>query len=274
MYLLVVKNKSGVGLIELLIALAIVSIMMTGVYFTYITFTKTALDTRQVAKSESEVNQALLKLEKLLQSAGFGISQNEPDVFVVDNSPTEITFKTLFGDKMEAGLWEVCVNNSRNVANNYPVVALSENENLIDFYDNTGTCSNGNILYVCKDSNSNGKCDYIDNVNDNYFYEKTLRLSANASVNYSWSKNCAPNTKNLLINNDPYLGCLADFVVERPNKKTVKLGIIYQKGNKKDTPISKTYNYDSLSGSYTLDAKQEYYRWKKVEIVLDLVNLN
>nr|WP_273266923.1 prepilin-type N-terminal cleavage/methylation domain-containing protein [Flexistipes sinusarabici] len=260
-----IKNNNGVSLIELLIALAIVSIMMTGVYFTYISFTKTALDTRQVAKSESEVNQALLKLEKLLQSAGFGISNSETDVFVVDNST--VTFKTLFGDKIEAGLWEVCINGERTLTEGYPVVALDENKSNQDFIShNTSSCDTGNILYVCK-SDDNQDCD------DPYFYKKELSLSANESNTYEWSKNCAPNTHNLLINNDPYLGCLADFIVERTND-TVKLGIIHQKGNRKDSPLSKTYNYDSLSGSYTLDSEQEYYRWKKTEIVLDLVNLN
>jgi|GEM_PF-5830287 len=261
-----VKNKNGLSLIELLIALAIISIMMTGVYFTYISFTKTALDTRQVAKSESEVNQALLKLEKLLQSAGFGIDKDENDVFVVDNN-TSITFKTLFGEKMEAGLWEVCTNGTRTLTDGYPVVELNEDRSNPDFisYD-TSSCDRGNILYVCK-SSDNHDCD------DPYFFSTEMRLSDNYSDTYDWSENCAPNTHNLLINNNPYLGCLADFVVERTDD-TVKIGIIYQKGNRKDSPLSKTYNYDSLSGSYPLKTEQEYYRWKKVEIVLDLVNLN
>lgn len=263
----ILRNKHGVTLIELLIALAIISIMMTGVYFTYISFTKTALDTRQIARTESEVNQALLKLEKMLQAAGFGISDGEPDVFTIDNSTPKITFKTLFGDKTEDGLWEVCTDGTRTLTNGYPVVALDENELNPDFISsNISSCDTGDILYVCK-STDNLDCD------DPYFYVKDLRLSSNESNTYDWSKNCAPNTHNLLINNDPYLGCLADFTVEWTND-SVKIGIIHQKGNKKKSPLSKTYNYDLLNGSYTLNGEQEYYRWQKEEIVVDLINVN
>jgi prepilin-type N-terminal cleavage/methylation domain-containing protein len=268
-------NKKGVTLIELLIAIAIVSVMMLGVYLTYTSFTKTAIDTRQIARSESEVNQALLKLEKLLQSAGFGIDERERPFFVVskklDNS-TSITFKTLFGDKIEAGLWEVCVNKTRIVTKNYPVVVLNEEKQLEESYSNTDNCRDGEILYVCKDSNNNGICDNIDDSNDNYFFEKELRLSADTSSNYEWSTHCAPNTRNLLLNNEPYLGCIADFKVDYTDN-TVKLGIIYQSGSKNNSPLSKTFSYDFFSESYTLTQNQEYYRWKKVEIILDLVNL-
>jgi prepilin-type N-terminal cleavage/methylation domain-containing protein len=263
-----VYNNKGLTLIELLAGLAIVSIMMVGVYLTYISFSKTALDTRQIAKTESEVNQALFKLEKLIQSTGFGIDKlNINNAFKVDNS--SITFKTLFGDKIESGLWEVCVDGKRYITKDYPVVVLNEEKKKKGSINAGGiNCGKGSIMYVCKD-NSSGECD------DPYYFEKELRLSANTSKNYDWSKHCAPGTHNLLLGNSPYLGCIADFQVDyNKDDKKLKLGIIYQNGNRKDSALSKTFNYDSLPKSYTLTSEQEYYRWEKSEIVLDLINLN
>lgn len=267
-------NKNAFTLVELLVALAITSIMMLGVYMTYISFTRKSIDTRQIAKTEAEINQGFFKLEKYIESAGFGIDIDK-QFLEINSTNDKITFTTLFAEKTESGLWEVCINGERSETVSFPVVALTEEKQYIKTIEkNIKNCNTGTILYVCKDSDNNGECD------DPYYYEITFRLSAKNSYNYAWSKHCAPGTKNLLMDinglSNPFLGCIADYNIEYDNNnKKLKIGIVYQKGLRQDSKISKTFDYELLgSDPYTLTNEQEYYRWQKSEMLIDLINLN
>lgn len=266
-------NKKGLSLVELLVALAITGVMMTGVYMTYISFTQKSLDTREIAKTEAEINQAIFKLEKYIESAGFGID-NDKQFFKINAANDNMSFTTLFAEKTESGLWEVCINDDKIETIGFPVVSLTEEKDYVTTINkSTDSCDKGTILYVCKDSNNDGECD------NPYYYEMTFRLSANTSNNYSWSKHCAPDTKNLLMDingiSNPFLGCVADYKIKYDNNiKKLIIGIIYQKGLRQKNKVSKTYDYDLLSGeSYTLTNDQEYYKWQKSETQIDLVNI-
>jgi prepilin-type N-terminal cleavage/methylation domain-containing protein len=268
-------NKNAFTLVELLVALAITSIMMLGVYMTYISFTRKSIDTRQIAKTEAEINQGFFKLEKYIESAGFGIDSDK-QFLKIKSTNDEITFTTLFAEKTESGLWEVCINGERSETVSFPVVALTEEKRYKETIERDNeNCNTGTILYVCKDTDNNGECD------DPYYYEITFRLSANNADTYAWSKHCAPGTKNLLMDingiSNPFLGCVADFNIEHDtnNDKKLKIGIVFQKGLRQDSKISKTFDYELLDNdSYTLTNEQEYYRWQKSEMLIDLINLN
>ncbi|KAA0259339.1 prepilin-type N-terminal cleavage/methylation domain-containing protein [Deferribacter autotrophicus] len=253
-------NKKGMTLIELIVGMGLFVIISSFIYVTYNTFYRSGTVQIAVSKTADDIRLTVLKLDKLIRSAGFGIDRNNVDNAVNVIGDT-LTFYTLFGDETDSGAWEVC---SGTKTLNVPCVELSENKVLKGKLSATDTfCNKGDILIRCRDANNDGVCD------DPYYYIRTIKLSVDQPYN-----DCAADTYNLLLDDNVILKCVADvkFVYDS-NSKVLKMGFIVQNGNRRKTPLSKTISYTIDNSSYAISGNLAYYRWIIIEDIIYLENL-
>lgn len=279
-------NRKGMTLVELLVGVAIFGIIMTGIYSTFITFQKGGYNEIKKAREGIREKVAFFRINKLLESAGFGIMDTDyPNAFVGDEA--SVNFMTLLGDDRFSGQWQVYPNVTINANLR---VSLNEKRQLSE--------SNGSVAFRCKGDTS---CD------DPYYYWIGLALSTvsnDASTNVDYRNNCAPNTFNLLYKRKtddpgtPILYCLADVRFEYgyedegqivwdadtttlgrglDDLRLVRLGFMIQNGGKRDDLSSNTNlsysTFQTNNDAVDLNEQMREYRWDIVEELIFMRNL-
>lgn len=276
-------NRSGMTLVELLIGIILLGIMMTGIYTTFISFYQGVGEVKVKEKTSYETKIGMSQVDKILTSAGFGISVLDYADSVTGSDGT-ITVNTMLGSEANSGNWMVYTGGVVGAAYT-PYMMMDQKRNVL------GSLDNGSIIYKCKDSDGNGACD------DPYYYSYTLGLSDNESKvsgdgsEYAY---CAAGTRNLNLSDSTLLPCVAKFVVNYRCNDTwqvapcsnlnelgsVRYGVIYQEGEIQERQISDTtISFNSIIDNTTaissidLSDDMRYYRWKVLENYLTMDNL-
>jgi prepilin-type N-terminal cleavage/methylation domain-containing protein len=229
-----IKGHKGVTLIELMITLAIFSIIMGMIYSVYNTFLKHATTERKVAKTELDVFNISWPLMKEIQLAGYGV----PSTTGVDVCPTALwttvmngktalgIYSTAAGDAQNAGKWAHVVSDTCRVTTTdiwtapRNVVVLSNLDNKRRLGRTTLTYDGGSAFL------SNCASSYEDNIAYwiPYDAEDTNPLECYNTI-YSWGTTdtapamCATDTGVLRrsvtsttsTNHDPILDCVLDL---------------------------------------------------------------
>jgi len=70
------KDQRGTSLVELMIAMAIFSLILGVIFTLYATMIKTSASTRKIAKVEGEITNTVWPIFKEIESAGYGVTAN------------------------------------------------------------------------------------------------------------------------------------------------------------------------------------------------------
>jgi len=103
-----IRDYRGITLIELMITLAIFSIILTAVYSVYISFLRHSTEERKIAKTELDVITTQWPLIKEIQTAGYGVpdSGSCTPAIIYPNEEGGLTIhSTAAGDAINAGKW-------------------------------------------------------------------------------------------------------------------------------------------------------------------------
>ncbi len=299
-----IKNKKGVSLVELMITLAVFSIIMSMVYSVYNAFLKHATTERKAAKTEMDVVNVAWPLVKEIQSAGFGVPSSGTCSSYIDVSGNELTIHSAAaGDSQHAGKWSY-VGSSCSVTG----LPASENVAVINNLDKSllvyTTVTGTNTLSVtCEEKYVNQIAYWIPNSNPGCYETKYYLYSGTAPAM------CAPNTLTLgrKVSTtagggtvQPMLDCALSLgyrfgcidtsgnLAWRTDKncgtaklRLVKIGMIIQSSPRRDSQVPATITlFEDLGATLqttinldSIDTSLRYYKWRKIEQTITLRNL-
>lgn len=298
-----IKNKKGGSLVELIITLAVFSIIMSMVYSVYNTFLKHAATQRKAAKTEMDVVNVAWPLIKEIQSAGFGVPSSGTCSSYIDVSGNELTIHSAAaGDSQHAGKWSY-IGSSCSVTG----LPASENVAVINNLDKSllvyTTVTGTTLSVTCDEKYVNQIAYWIPNSSPGC-YETKYALRPYSPLSEKPAM-CAPNTMKLsrsastsaTTNYQPMLDCALSLgyrfgcidtsgnLAWRTDKncgtaklRLVKVGMIIQNSPRRDSQVPATVTLfedlgAALQNTITLTADQRYYKWRKVEQTITLRNL-
>lgn len=123
------RNNKGVSLLELMITLAVFSIIITMIYSVYNTFLKTATAERKAVKTEMDVFNVSWPFIKEIALAGFGVPSTSgtcsPPLTVSGNVLT--IHSTAAGDAEHAGKWGYVVSSTCVISSTDLPISSTEN---------------------------------------------------------------------------------------------------------------------------------------------------
>lgn len=298
-----IKNKKGGSLVELIITLAVFSIIMSMVYSVYNAFLKHAATQRKVAKTEMDVVNVAWPLIKEIQSAGFGVPSSGTCSSYIDVSGNELTIhSTAAGDDKYAGKWSY-VGSSCSVtglpASENVAVINNLDKSLLVYTTVTGTTLSGTCdeKYVNQIAywipNSSPGCyetkyalrDYDAGTRPSMCESTTQKLSRSVSTtagstNYQPMLDCALSLGYRFgcIDTSGNLAWRTDKNCGTAKLRLVKVGMIIQNSPKRDSQVPATVTLfedlgAALQSTVTLTTDQRYYKWRKLEQTITLRNL-
>jgi prepilin-type N-terminal cleavage/methylation domain-containing protein len=303
-----IRDIKGVTLVELMVTLAIFSIIFGMIYSVYNSFLRQATIERKSEKTELDIVQTSWSMIKTIENAGFGIPQTGPCAYPIQLQSGELIIHTqAVGADRYAGRWsriekDCSVPNLSDLQDNEWVVILTgEDKKLLGYAQISGgkitpcnpTTHGGQFAYRVPD-NTFG-CYEIRYQLTNYnsgrrptMCENTgamvLRRSLSTSAQPVWNPfidcvypssgfnvrfGCIDSNGNLTWRIDPNCGL--------SKLRLIKLGILIQSSPRKDIqgPPSITLFEDlepSLRATINLTNEQRFYRWKKLEQTIILRN--
>lgn len=295
-----IKNKKGVSLVELMITVAVFSIIMSMVYSVYNTFLKHAATERKAAKTEMDVVTVVWPLVKEIQSAGFGVPSSGTCSSYINVSGNELTIHSAAaGDDKHAGKWSY-VGSSCSVtglpASENVAVINNLDKSLLVYTTVTGTTLSG----TCDEKYVNQIAYWIPNSSLGCYETKYYLYSGTAPAM------CAPNTLTLgrkvsttagggtvqpmldcalslgyrfgCIDTNGNLAWRTDRNCGTAKLRLVKIGLIIQSSPRRDSQVPATITLFGdlgtlLQSTVTLTPDQRYYKWRKIEQTITLRNL-
>lgn len=230
------KNDRGTSLVELLIAMAIFSLML-GVMFTlYATMIKTSSSTRKIAKVEGEITNAVWPLFKEIESAGYGVPANSfggsctPEISYTGgvNNGVLTIYSTAAGTQTSLtqtapGSWSFiigstcavciagtgCPGGGFNIGDTVSIISPSDKSSLITTSPFTTTVAAGGTLNGCQPTIWPGNIAYLSPAGG--CFDTVYTLSATTTTT------CASGTQQLMrssvavgssANYQPMLDCV------------------------------------------------------------------
>lgn len=298
-----IRNRKGTSLVELMVSLVIFSLVVSSMYSVYNALLKQATTERKVAKTEFDVINVAWPLLKEIQSAGFGVPSSGSCANAISVSGNELTIhSTAAGDSEHAGKWSYA-----DAACNVTGLPTSgENDVVvINILDRTrlGTTkvNSTNQLASCTETNKNNVAYWIPSGGTLECYE-TIYSLYNSGVAPA---TCAAGTTTLGRSasttagggvNQPMLDCVRDLdyrfgCIDSSGNLTwqastncgtsklrlMKVGAIVQSSLRRDSQVPAPITlFEDLSGqskTVTLTTEQRYFKWKKIEQLITLKNL-
>lgn len=307
------KDKKGFSLIELLLAMAIFSVIMAAVYSVYMAILKHATIERKITKTELDVITAVWPFVKEVHTAGLGVFSSGNCTPAINFSEGVLTIhSTASGDSKEAGKWS-------HVGEDCEVNEISNGENVV-------VINAGNKEYMGKGSVEGGKVnpckkDFYENASSIAYWVPPKILECYETKysmrNYESGTRpvmCGPATQKVsrsvsntgdstsyqpmldcVFGKDPQgdeglnfrFGCIsaagditwrADTNCGTSKLRAVRIGILIQSSPKLDiqAPVTVTFFEDidpSLRVTINLSEEQRYYKWRKIEQTIPLRNL-
>jgi len=294
--------RRGVTLVEILVVIAILSILAGGVFYAYREISQKGVSQALVAKQEQDVQFVVSTLVQELSSVGFGVDKDRLKVLnngtnladvgnsLIAISGGEIRFISLaVRQGTNIGCWGVTDNNGNLTTqardflfrpcnfsiSGSDVVCLS----LPDRTDVTsGGCRDAIVFY--KGSN-NYPTDFVARY---YLYNSGTA-----------SKLCAPDTQTLgkQVGSDsvqPLVDCVgafrvryvvssgggitySDSVSDINDLLGVRLCLMLQVGGRQSTALDPTNFSDNCGGPISIPNDWRYYRWATVEVDIPLRNI-
>ena len=215
------KNQKGFTILETLITVAIVLLILSAVYYTYVSLFRGVSSEREKVEKEVEklVSLELLRLD--LEHLGYGVGKNSSSdyrIYDFDNqnkTSAVLTIRSTLNNTNNATIgWVLCdngkmVKDKREDKTNNNIVYLDMDGNVFQIV-NDGSCPGGNTFIGFPFDTSATGCNFSGTnfCNEIVYYLSTTNLPSN----------CANGTYNLLrkVNNgtgQPLLSCVADVKV-------------------------------------------------------------
>jgi prepilin-type N-terminal cleavage/methylation domain-containing protein len=206
------NDHRGTSLIELLIAMAIFSLIISVIFSLYATMLKTSSSTRKIAKVVAEISNTVWPFFKEIESAGFGVTANSfggscaPEISSsgATNSQSLTIYSTATGPQTPApqtatGTWSFigpqcqlcagagCPGGVFNTGNNVSIISPSDKSNL-----GTTTVAAGGTLTGCL-PNWPGNIAYLVPSLTSACFDTSYTLSQTGTK----TKTCAAGTQQL-----------------------------------------------------------------------------
>mgnify|MGYP006281722387 CR=1 FL=1 len=295
-------SNSGFSLIELLVAMVVVALFITGVFSVFVNFLSQSGEQAALSKRSFDTRLGLRLVRHDLAQAGFGIAKKDLSGAVVGNGTSvtvrSVAFHGLGSEAGEHGIVQVGgnVSNSLGAAmdSNQPGVVLSPSRDLLETVQAGNiTASDRNLFFATQATGANS-----------YFVDRTYALSATKSDDES----CADDAFNLQYSDAVASGkisgivnCVLDFQVRYGFELTngglgfssdpaapppsvvdgrvdvLKVGLLVQAGqefrNQTVSPATISYSDPDIGGSVDLDAAERHYRWQVMEWTVPLWNM-
>lgn len=302
----ILNKQNGVSLVELMITLAVFSIIVVMIYSVYNTFIKHAASERKTAKTEMDIVNVSWPLIKEIQSAGFGVPTSG-----ICSSAASVSGSTLMihstaaGDSQHAGKWSFIASDCSisNIPNGESVVVI----NVLDRSKiGTATISAGKVGAICNSNFANNLAYWYPSGGDIECYETSYSLEGYSSG--TMPKMCANGTSKLsrrVSNNansgtfQPMLDCVLNVAfrfgcidtigsltwVTAPTAcgtsklRLIKIGAIVQSTLLRDLQVPSTITLfpdleTSLRVTTTLTTAQQNYKWRRLEETVTLRNID
>jgi len=306
------KKTGGFSLIELLVVLAVFSVVTGMIYSVYSGFIRNAVLERKVAKTELDLASTFWPLTKEIGSAGFGLAKSGTGACVLAQaiaiSGSELTIhSTASGDDALSGTWGYV---SGGCATGITYDPAQPNVVLINNLDKSLVASvqigtGGVITGVCDTDYRDTFAYWIpyQSGGDLQCYETKYSLRAyDAGTKPAM---CAAGAQKLsrsvsrttTTNYEPMLDCMQALHYRfgcinasgaltwqtgsscgTSKLKLIKVGMIIQSSTRTSTQTGPSMTLfedlgSSLVQTVSLTAEQRNYRWKKRELLISLRNL-
>lgn len=303
-YFFKISSRAGVTLVELLITMAIFTIVTGLIFSTYTIFMKHATTERKITKTELDILNLFWPALKDMQAAGFGISKALTPIQL--NGSELIILSTATGSDKYSGLWSYVDNECKvsGIPDGEYVSVISSVDRSLLGYSKILNSKLADITCTAKITKSGYVAYWIPNTTQGYYevrfdlkdysgdkpficspgtakfskslsstatsnYEPLLHCVLKNSLNYRFG--CIDASGNILWKTDPNSCGTAKL-------RLLRIGFLIQSSPRMDAqgPNSITFFEDlapSLRITLNLTNDQRYYKWRKIEETIPLRNL-